>query len=337
MNREPVSQLNIFFIVGRGRSGTTVLQSLLDTHPDLLVAPEALFIMNLYKKYAKVEEWDEEKLLSFYDELWLEKRLEDWQLDRARLKQDLLACGSATSFADLCKMIYANYAAVRGKDDVVLLGDKNPHYCLFVKELIGLFPHSKFIHIVRDHRDNILSYQKVKFDVRGTTALAYRWKRFNQEILGYSRRHPDKFILLRYEDLLTNPEHQLDRICYFLGVDFDPVMLDFHKVQRTVSSWEWHRNLTRPLDSSRTYLWKSEMRKIDVRKSDYVCGEVSSYFGYENSHPLRPVRLYILTRPGVLIGCLFTYLERLVFYLPVRLGTYIINFYRMMTGSLRHA
>jgi len=67
----------MFFIVGRGRSGTTLLRLLLDTHPKISVAPEAQFIMNLYGKYAGVTEWDDDRILAFYNDLWLEKRLDD--------------------------------------------------------------------------------------------------------------------------------------------------------------------------------------------------------------------------------------------------------------------
>jgi len=305
---------------------------MLDAHPNLSVAPEALFIMNLYKKYARVEEWNSARLLSFYDDLWLEKRLDDWHLNREKLRHDLLTCGSDVPFADLCKIVYANYASVQGKEDVVILGDKNPAFSLFLKELISLFPDSKFIHIVRDYRDNILSFQRVSFDVNGTSALAYRWKKYNEEILEYSEKYPDQFILLRYEDLLVEPEYYLKRICLFLGVDFVPGMLEFHRNAQNVPKPEWQKNISRPLDKNRLYLWKSEMKKSDILKSDYICRDISSSFGYENSQG-SPI-LFFLTLPGVLLGWIITCLERLAFSLPIKFGANIITFYRIITGSL---
>ena len=327
----------LFFIIGRGRSGTTLLRCVLNAHPRLAVAPEALFIMNLYREYAKVEHWDRGHLLSFYDDLWLEQRLNSWQLDKERLRGDLLACGTDARFADLCKVVYANFASRLGKDDVALLGDKNPIYCLLLPELISLFPDAKFIHTVRDYRDNILSYKEVKFDTNSTSALAYRWKKYNQEVLKASERHPQRFLLLRYEDLLTAPEYQLQRICRFLVVDFEPAMLDFYKAQPNALVWEWHRNLRKPLEKTHIALWKSRMREIDVLKSDYICHEISSLFGYERSDKQGSAALCALTLPGVVLGWTLTSLERLVFFLPTRWLAAAINSYRKLTGSLQRA
>jgi len=336
MMGELSSKYPLFFIVGRGRSGTTLLRLLLDTHPSISVAPEAQFIMNLYGKYAGVTKWDDDRILAFYNDLWLEKRLDDWNLNRERLRQDLLACGCRASFADLCRIVYANYAAIQGKGDAVLLGDKNNHYALFVKELMALFPEAKFIHIVRDPRDTIVSYQSVRFDAGSTCALAYRWNRYNQEILKYSNEYPDRFILVRYEDLVMDPVHHLGRICSFLGVDYNPVMLEFYKYQsKNILKWEWHQNLRKPLDRGLVYKWKGIMKDRDVLCSDYICGSLARRFGYESAYPEKSVSLLITTLPGVIYGMVLTYLERCIFFLPLKLRSNIITCYRIVTGSLK--
>ena len=135
------SRVKLFFILGRGRSGTTLLRLILDNHPNLSVAPEALFVMNLCKRYAQTE-WNRKKILSFCDDLWLEKRLDQWNLNKTKLRQDLLDYEKKASFSDLCKIVYANYAFLQGKNGDVVLGDKNPNYLLVVNELLNLFPDS---------------------------------------------------------------------------------------------------------------------------------------------------------------------------------------------------
>ena len=333
MNKESDLQSRLFFIIGRGRSGVTLLRSLLDTHPRVSVTFHTVyFIMNLYKRYARAK-WTREKILSFYDDLWLEESLANWRLDKDKLRQDLLACEGRASFPELCKVVFANYATVHGKEGCIILGDKNPLYSLFVRELISVFPDAKFIHVVRDYRDTILSYQGVKFDANNTSALAYRWKKYNEEILKNSKRWPEKFAILRYEDLLENTERELERICSFLEIDFDPVMLNFYKNQKDVP--EWHRNITKPLNESHLCLWKNEMERGDVIKSDYVCRDLSKYFGYEGASGKGSPFLFIATLPGVLYGSLITWLEKFIFFLPLRLRATIINYYRTVTGSLR--
>ena len=332
MNKGLDSRFTLFFIVGRGRSGTTLLRLLLDAHPAISVPPEGQFITSLYNKYARTR-WDKEKILSFYNDLWLEERLDDWNLNKEKLKQDLLACENRASFPELCMIVYANYALASGKEGVTILGDKNPIYSLFLKELIYLFPDSKFIHIVRDYRDNLLSYQRVKFDVNSTSALAYRWKKYNEEILKYSKQYPDRFTLVRHEDLLTDPTYHLVRICSFLGVDFDRGMLEFYKRPTNAPKWEWHTNLAKPLDKNRVYLWKKTMTRSDVLKSDYICRNLASHFGYENASKQRSITLFFITLLGVLYGSIITYTEKFIFYLPVKLTANIITIYRIITKS----
>jgi len=235
----------------------------------------------------------------------------------------------------LCKIVYANYAFLQGKNGDVVLGDKNPNYLLVVNELLNLFPDSKFIHMVRDPRDNILSFQQVDFDVNGTSALAYRWKKCNEAVLRCSKEHPDQFLLLCYEDLMHDPTEHLNRICAFLEIDYDPGMLEFHKNQRfeRLQKGEWHESLRKPLNTGRSYRWKKEMKKSEVLKADYVSGKIVGELGYETTSPGSSLMLFIMTFPGVVYGWLLTFLERFILILPfMKLRMSVINSYRSLTG-----
>ena len=64
-----LSQIPFFFIVGRPRSGTTLLRTLFDAHPNVTIPPECQFIVNLYPKYGKTSNWTESLLLSFHEDL----------------------------------------------------------------------------------------------------------------------------------------------------------------------------------------------------------------------------------------------------------------------------
>ncbi|MBD3370723.1 hypothetical protein GF402_10200 [Candidatus Fermentibacteria bacterium] len=324
----------MFFVLGRGRSGTTLLRCMLDVHPKISVPPEAMFVMLLRGRYAGVRDWDRDRIHSFCLDLWRERRLLSWHLDPADVERRLMSVAGKASFPVLCRKVYESYAAARGKNGPVLLGDKNPHYCLFAGELMELFPRSRFVHFVRDPRDNVLSFQRVGFDLNGTAALAYRWKRYNLEVLRYSREYPDRFLLLRFEDLLSDPESCLEKLCSFLGVEFDPVMLDFHAMARDVPEWEWHGNLSRPLDPSRCYGWKDRMGQREVCVVESVCGELIDSFGYERACPEVGVWPSVSARPGMGWGWFFTLLEKLVFALPLGLRSGVVNLYRRMTGSL---
>ena len=63
-----LKELPFIFIVGRPRSGTTLLMSLFDAHPNVIIPPECAMILNLFPKYRKLRNWDKKHLLSFYNE-----------------------------------------------------------------------------------------------------------------------------------------------------------------------------------------------------------------------------------------------------------------------------
>ena len=119
------------------------------------------------------------------------------------------------SYAQFCQVIYQGYARSLKKTKSHIICIKNPLYSLFIKDLKNLFPSAKFIHLVRDPRDTVLSYQKVPFDSNTTSTLAYRWNYYNQSILKQFKKHSIKPIILKYEELVTDPEKTLREFANF--------------------------------------------------------------------------------------------------------------------------
>ncbi len=320
----------MLFIVGRGRSGTTLLQTILNTHPKISVAEEGQFMMLLKGRYSKGS-WNKERIKAFYDDLWLERRLENWSLNKEQLIELLLSFGNEASYSDLCATVYANNAMTQEKDDDAWLGDKNPHYALFLNDIMEVFPDAKFIHIVRDYRDTVLSYQNVDFDPDWTTPLAQRWVIYNNEVLKYRNKHPDKFIELKFEDLLTLPFERLTAICNFLGIEFYEEMLEFYKGKdREYWNRNWQQMLSKPLDSSRIYTWRKKMKEEDIKICDVICGEMATQFGYEPEFNLSAPTI----STGRLYGSLLTFLERNIYKLPLGFTSRFLTLYRRATKSL---
>ena len=152
-----LKEIPIFFIVGRPRSGTTLLRTLFDAHPNSIVPPECQFIINLFPKYGKITHWHEKDLEEFYSELVKQWLFDLWPLDRQELRENLMACTGEQSYGTICKVVYASYQSVFNHDKILALGDKNPGYAIYTRKLLKIFPKAKFIHIIRDYRDNFLS------------------------------------------------------------------------------------------------------------------------------------------------------------------------------------
>jgi hypothetical protein len=317
----------MFFIVGRGRSGTSLLGRMLDSHPAIGVAPEALFVLHLWRRYG-ARELDEPAVHRFVRDLWREERLRRWRLEPTEVERQLAALAPA-SFARLCATVYALHATASDKPDALLLGDKNPHYALFVDCLAEIFPRARFVHLVRDYRDNILSYQNVRFDLASVSALAYRWRRYNQEIVRSSRRFPAQFLRMRYEDLVDRPESTLEEVCRFLGLAFEPSMLDFH-TRRPDFLPGWHRLLDQPLAGSQVAKWRGGLGPAALAIADRVCQPLGAELGYQ---PAADGATRLRVAPGVFLGWSVTELERSLFRLPLEPRTAIIRAYRRLTGN----
>jgi len=322
-------QDRMFFIVGRGRSGTTLLRSILDAHPNISVAPEGLFILYLYRGY-RSRALTDRTVRSLAEHVFLEARMRRWKLDSRELAARLAAIADERTFARLCAEVYEAWADASMKTEHRLLGDKNPHYALFAEELAELFPVARFVHVVRDYRDNLLSYRNVPFDVASPAALAYRWRAYNAAILRAARRSPDRFHLLRYEDLVAQPGPTLAALCDFLGVAPDDSVLRAHDRDHG-PKLDWHRHIWRPIDAELAGQWRLRMPPDQIRLADRICQPLGSTFGYE---PATQAGTALRDAPGMALGWAMTRLERLVFRFPVWLQAMIINSYRRLTGNM---
>ena len=148
-----------------------------------------------------------------------------------------------------------------------------------------VFPNAQFIHIVRDGRDVASSVMKMPWGPQDIIAAGEWWDsnvrlgRRMGSILGEKR-----YMEVKYEDLVENPEKELARICDFLGEEFSIEMLNYHQQSKEsipVARMEQHYNSDRPPVKSRTYAWKREMSPSDIAIfSDYGTGSLSE-MGYE--------------------------------------------------------
>lgn len=328
----------MFFIVGRGRSGTTLLARILSSHPSLCVAPEGLFVMSLWPRYRNAR-WDEKKIRQFARDIWTEDRMRRWKLEPRRLEERLVSLLPDVTFARLCALVYLEHCS--SDHSVKLVGDKNPHYSLFARELTEMFPKARFLHLVRDYRDNILSYRRVRFDLSSVPGLAYRWRRYNELVEAAKYRCPSRFLQVRFEDLVSVPEQCLKAVCRFLGVEYGRSMLSFHLLSAEAQP-AWHKNVSRPLDPSVVGRWRTELKVTESRMADRICQPFALKYGYPNersakggvSDEKRGGASVLVSSIGVGLGWMVTCLEGLLFGFPLAIRARVIRVYRWWTGNI---
>ena len=278
-------------VLGVGRSGTTLLRVMLDRNSTLAIPYESFFVPQLAHRHGR-----RPKLDDFLDDLGRLRTLYDWGIKpddvRPRLHE-----GMTTSEA--IAAIFETYAERQGKER---WGDKTPLYMQQLRLLEGLFPDAVWVHLVRDGRDAALSFLELPEGFSGKTwaqprtvaQFAARWR---TEILAAQRlgRHAGgRYLELRYEDLVDEPERWLRGVCEHASLPWEPEMLDHTRPSDTAHMPE-HRNLAQP-PTPGLRDWRSQMSRDDALAFEHVAGDVLQSFGYEllepgDSYPTRQGRL----------------------------------------------
>lgn len=284
----------MFFIVGKGRSGTTLLQTILDTHPNTIVPWECRFVLHLRKKYTRLKHWNKSTYQQFAKDVLSDPKVNAfWKIDQKQLTNQLEQA-KVQNFAHACQYVYRLFPSIFDKSDIRLLGDKNPVNSLFIKTLAQLYPNARFIHFMRDYRASTYSSYKLTKNKGKIGELALRWKKVNERIERELNSLPNQHIQVRYEDLVLHPERTLATICTFLELPFHIEMLDYHKkVKRQYDNLsqddnllqnmasKYHKNVSRPLDPTLIDAWKPNFTEEEVSIIEHYCATYGQRFGYQ--------------------------------------------------------
>lgn len=303
--KKPVN-LPIAFVIAMGRSGTTLLQSMLDSHPEIIAPFESRFVIHYKNRYAAIRNWDLRVKERFISEVKTEIKIAYfWEIDEELLAKRIHNLPEQTDYGTVCKQVYASFKPIHQKETAKLIIDKNPIYHLLLPDLLKIFPDAIFIHLIRDYRACSSSMHQLK-NKKSMREFGYRWLLANQEIDKIKKSRPEKFITLRYEDLLENPEATLKKLTEFLHIDFHENMLTYHKrfsglstqyIDRSPSEAikkirllilkSVHKNLTSPIDARFINKWKTKLTQQQIETLDKICGKYGLQFGYE---PLTEVK-----------------------------------------------
>jgi hypothetical protein len=321
-----------FFIIGRPRTGTTLLRSLFDAHPNVQIPWECQFILNLYPKYGKLEHWNTETLEQFYADLLQQWQFSAWNTDHEKLKSDILGCKGENTYTSVCQAVYLNHISFYPKDEIRLIGDKNHGYTIYTHRLKKLFPDAKFIYILRDYRDNFESVRNVDFEMPVVSLVVYKWKYFYRKALQAERQYPESFYFIRYEDLVTDPELHFNKLCEFLGIPFAPEVFDFYKMKDKAREKypadileKHHKSLFNPVNTSRIGRWQKSMTTRQIHIADQVAGAFAERAGYRRKYEGYSLRIAILAMPGVCYARFLYFATKIVDKFPYRLREKILS------------
>ncbi|HLF25782.1 MAG TPA: sulfotransferase [Anaerolineae bacterium] len=254
------------FIVGASRSGTTLMRRTLNRSDQIAICRENHFLghwlasegaRHKFRQFGDLSnDANARRLVDYiYSGAFAKSSAfrgvsSQWHwltahVDQAEFLRRLLASErSARALFTLLMQVYAEY---RGGS---ILGEKTPAHVRYVPTLLDWYPDGRIIHMLRDPRATFVSelhrrkkqavttpYKQLrrigflfKLFILAQTTLA--WAESASRYFKYRQRYPDRYTLMKFEDLVTHPERNIRRLCDFLGADFQASMLRQHVVSQ---------------------------------------------------------------------------------------------------------
>ena len=319
------------FIVGYMHSGTTLLRKVIGRHPDVFsIRAETMFFDQLaHALPQRFPSLQDDAVLEEYVRFLIKKTTFDWppltaaeaeleakqfQPDEELTRRIIAAAKANRDYQAIFSLVFEAIAAAAGKSHWI---EKTPSHIFYVEEIVKALPDVRIIELVRDPRD-VLASKKVRkhsdWSERYGQAVGARMQTTKgydplRDSLGWraavraggmaSARYPEALFRLRYEDLASDSEGMVRRLCEFLGLAFDPAMLDVGWSNSTVQSGtEGEAGIDRRAIGK----WQSKLSSDVVALCQMLNGHEMMALGYElqeNSFGSRVKSPYWVARSGV--------------------------------------
>lgn len=289
-----------FLISGEGRSGTTIMQLILNSHPDVTCGPEFHFrspqnlgpavleqlalVSTHHGDFKQAKKFTEDKLsLQFIQRM---RRFGVSEIDLQNYINTFMNTNSSNikSFADRAALMKTIVSDVSEREGTSVFGFKIMRDHFLLRDYRLAYPGCKFVHITRDGRDvaasQIVDHSKWGYsDIR---AAATSWAKSARYAL--KREGDDRFLSVKYEDLVLDTVPTLQRICRFLDLDYSSSMLEHERHNET-----WFANagnhaslhgVKAPVNNRSIGRFKSDLSVVEIEIFEQMASNELSAFGY---------------------------------------------------------
>ena len=226
------------FIVGMPRSGTSLVEQIISSHPQAYGAGELPHIWDISNSLCGAEH-----MINYTESL---SRLTSVELNE---------------YAD-------NYLnIIRGlSNGEKRITDKMPHNFMQLGLIERLFPNATVIHCQRHAFDTLLSiyFRRINENhgyARKLEDLARFYKKYMELMEHWQKVSSLQILNVRYEDMVTDQKSESEKILNHIGLDWSDSVLDYHKSDRIIMTPSFHQ-ASKPIYTSSMYRWKNYRKHI---------------------------------------------------------------------------
>jgi hypothetical protein len=274
-----------FFIVGCSRSGTTLLQALIDAHPDIAIPPESHIYDRFgpfFRSYGDLRV--KRNRLRFIEELLGDVFIQAWQMHSTVAEVE-----SRLKRADRVGVIEALFTLYAEKNGAQRWGDKTPEHIRHLGAIKRDFPKAQLIHLVRDGRDVAEAMRRMIWGPVSAVGLAEEWRREVKHWQAHCAENGRAgTLILRYEDLVTSPSETVRGVLEFLGASLVDTVSSYASspLSRTLGSTqsEWHSSLRQGISAAKVGVYRSRFRPREIEIMDAIAGDALAVYGYERDY-----------------------------------------------------
>jgi len=273
------------FIVGLSRSGTTLISRMLDAHSEVAIFPETWWYAVLDRLGCGMEFSDPWQTSLFLNEVW--NNLKSNRDPAARVlareaSKEPRYVGPTARVLEKLGRAYANERHAK------IWGEKTPAHALWLPQIRDLFPCARVLFMVRDPRDVLVSYDDRWNEGRRSTdyliTTAALLKYYLLHLLQRNGFPAEQVRCVKYESLTAQPSAELERTCDFLGVDFQPSMLNYYhrhaNVENEMAEGRHHLLLSKPATTDHIGRYKKALSRSQIALVERLLGEEMRALGY---------------------------------------------------------
>jgi hypothetical protein len=269
------------FVVGHPRSGTTLVQQILSAHSEIWSGPETYVFAKLKRHGDKLKPSDLSPLMKRW------KKLDGNVVPEAT--RVMLLQQAQVSQLNVQSLVLSVMNALKPEGSTASHWlEKTPEHVFYLPEIWETFPDARVINVVRDPRavaSSPKAFGRAPSDLRRLMVLNRYAERWLTAIDAYeTHRNDERIVSVRYEDLVANPEQELQRMAAHIGI-----MPDMSALQRfseqydriTMNKSAKHKALNRSERLvDRREVWRERLTVREIRLIETICGQAMKRYNY---------------------------------------------------------